>query len=225
MSPYIVCLIPTRGDRPVLLSRAIEMLAQQTLCPVNVIVIDDDPVDINKKDITWRYRNGLERVMSQHPNVELILFIEDDDWYSEDYIKTFYDAWLQAGKPELFGIGETYYYHIGLRKIYHEKHVGRASAFCTGITPAGISKMNWPNDDYSYVDFEFWKQLNGLLFIPNKPVAVGIKGHKVGTFFGGSGHYDSWAGYKHDDQELTWISNIIDKPSIDFYFKKICNGN
>jgi cellulose synthase/poly-beta-1,6-N-acetylglucosamine synthase-like glycosyltransferase len=56
--PYIVCLVPTRGDRPRMLKRCLEMLSQQTLQPVEVVLMNDPPLDPHVKDITWRYRNG-----------------------------------------------------------------------------------------------------------------------------------------------------------------------
>lgn len=218
-SPYIVCLVPTRGDRPKMLKRCIEMMSSQTLQPVEVFVMDDPPVDPNRKDITWRYRNGFQRILERHPDVELILLIEDDDWYSNAYIEVFHRAWEDAGRPEIFGLGETYYYHIGLRKFYHQRHEDRASAFSTGVSQA-ISRMVWPRDDYSFVDLEMWKQLEGKTSTVSPPISIGMKGHKEGGFFGGAGHNDQWNGYRNDDQKLEWISSIIDRGSFDFYFTK-----
>lgn len=196
------------------------MMSSQTLQPVEVFIMDDPPVDINRKDITWRYRTGIQRVIDRHPNVDLILLIEDDDWYSNAYIEVFYRAWEDAGRPEIFGLGETYYYHIGLRKFYHQRHEDRASAFSTGVTSA-ISKMVWPRDDHSFVDLEMWKQLDGKTFTVSPPISIGMKGYKEGAFFGGSGHNDQWNGYRNDDPDLQWIGSIMDRGSLSFYFATI----
>jgi len=216
--PYIVCLVPTRGDRPKMLKRCIEMMSSQTLQPVEVFIMDDPPVDPSKKDITWRYRTGIERIIERHPNVELILLIEDDDWYSNAYIEVFHRAWQEAGRPDIFGVGETYYYHTGIRRFYHQKHEERASAFSTGVTKAAMN-MSWPSDNYSFIDIEMWKQLSGKTFTASPPISIGMKGHKEGGFFGGVGHNDQWNGYRNDDKDLHWISSTIDKKSFYFYFE------
>lgn len=216
--PYVVCLVPTRGDRPRMLNRCIEMMSRQTLLPREVVVMNDPPIDPAAKDITWRYRVGVQRIIERHPEVELILLIEDDDWYSRTYVEVFYNAWNEAERPDVFGIDETYYYHIGLRKYHHQFHVGRASAFSTGVTNA-IERMSWPPDDYSYTDLEIWKQMKGRTFRPSPLITLGIKGHKEGSFFGGIGHNDSWNGLKHDDKSLNWIRSVIDEESFQFYFK------
>jgi glycosyltransferase involved in cell wall biosynthesis len=218
--PYIVCIVPTRGDRPRMLKRCLEMLSRQTLQPVEVVLMNDPPLDPHVKDITWRYRNGFKRVIERHPDVELILIIEDDDWYSNGYIEVFYKAWNEAGRPEIFGTGETYYYHLGLRKFYHQRHEERASAFSTGVT-AAISRMMWPSDDYSFVDLEMWKQLEGKTFFVEPPISVGIKGYGEGKFFGGIGHNDKWNGYRNSDDDLSWIRSVIDTESFNFYFNNL----
>jgi cellulose synthase/poly-beta-1,6-N-acetylglucosamine synthase-like glycosyltransferase len=215
--PYIVCIIPTRGDRPRMLQRCIEMMSKQTLQPVEVFLMNDPPVDPEKKDITWRYRRAFEDVIKRHPNVELILLIEDDDWYSNAYIEVFYRSWIENGRPDIFGIGETYYYHIGLRSFNHQIHVDRASAFSTGVTKA-IENMKWPDDEYSFVDIEMWNQIKGKTFIVNPPICIGMKGHEEGMMFGGIGHNRNWSGYTNEDYTLDWIGSIMDEESIDFYF-------
>ncbi len=219
---YVVCLVPTRGDRPTMLSACLEMMRQQTLLPREVMIINQPPLDPSKKDITWRYRTGLELAQERHPNAELILFIEDDDWYSPSYVEIFYDAWKNAGRPEIFGVGETYYYHMGSRLIYHEIHQKRASAFCMGVSLKILERMKWPNDDYSFVDIEMWSQLSGNTFMVSPPIAIGMKGHREGNFFGGAGHNDNLRGYDKEDKDLAWISSMIggkyNMDMISFYF-------
>lgn len=187
--------------------------------------MNDPPLDPEKKDITWRYRVGIERILERHPDVDLILFIEDDDWYSPSYIEVFYDAWNMANRPQIFGVGETYYYHVGMRRIYHEKHPNRASAFCTGISSKAIEHIKWPQDDYSSVDMNLWHQLGGNTFLVNPMIAVGMKGYNEGKFFGGKGHNEHWAGYDKHDPDLSWISSVINgkysQDMISFYFGNI----
>jgi hypothetical protein len=201
-----------------MLKRCVDMMSRQTLQPEEVFIMNDPPEDPGKKDITWRYRKGLQRIAERHPNTELVLLIEDDDWYSPSYIEVFYRAWNDAGRPEIFGVGETRYYHIGMKKLYHEVHQDRASAFSTGITLQGAEKMKWPNDDFSFVDLYMWRQLEGKTFVVDPPVCLGIKGHKEGTLFGGSGHNDKWWDHSQSDRDLFWARRVLDQESFTFYF-------
>lgn len=217
-NPYIVCLVPTRGDRPRMLKKCLEMMSSQTLLPREVILMNDPPLNPEVKDITWRYRKGLETVIERHPEVELILFIEDDDWYSRTYIEVFYKAWESAGKPDLFGIGETFYYHIKERRFFHQVHKERASAFCTGVTKKAFG-IRWPDDSYPSLDFELWKQLQGQTFVVSPLIALGMKGHSEGGLFGGVGHNDRWSGYNNEDPNLKWLRSIIGDDNLSFYFE------
>lgn len=212
----IGALIPTRGDRPKLLNHAIEQMQNQTTKPDVIEIMNDTPINFDK-DITWRYRIGCERILSK--GVDIVFLIEDDDYYDCSYIETVFSAWNLAGRSEIFGIGETTYYHLGLRAWYHQSHKERASAFCTMITREGINKMKWPKDNYSFTDIEFWKQLKGKTFISERPIALGIKGHNEGSLFGGIGHNKQWGGYKNFDLDLSWLKHTINKEAFEFYKK------
>ena len=78
--------------------------------------------------------------------------------------------------------------------------------------------MNWPADDYSFVDINIWKQFPGKTMISPIPLAVGIKGYKEGAHFGGMGHKDNWSCYKKfPDPDLDWLRNTVDEESFEFY--------
>jgi hypothetical protein len=207
-------LIPTRGDRPELLSFALNQMERQTRRPDTIEIVNDSPLS-QDKDITWRYRLGCERLLKN--GADVILLIEDDDFYSEDYLDTMVTAWEKNGNSQIFGIGETTYYHLGLRSFYQQRHPERASAFCTMLTANGINKMKWPKDNYSFTDIEFWKNIPGKTFMPSKLIALGIKGHNSGSLFGGIGHNSQWGGYKQTDLEMTWLKNIVDNKAFEFY--------
>jgi glycosyltransferase involved in cell wall biosynthesis len=215
----ISVLIPTRGDRPQFLSNAHRLLEAQTLKPTHVEVVDDPPKDAAKKDITWRYRIGCERILAANPNTEAIVLIEDDDWYAHNYIETMYNNWINAGRPLVYGIGETIYYHLGMRAWLKYTHLPRASAMSTLMSAAGASKMRWPDDNYVFTDIEIWKKLTGKTFIPDKPISIGIKGYKEGALFGGIGHRWDLCQYKINDEELNWLKDKVDSTSFEFYKK------
>jgi len=214
----IVALVPTRGDRPNQLANMRRMMNGQTRPLHGMVIVDDEPVDPTKKDITFRYRTGLTRIFEQYPECDLVTLVEDDDWYSPLYLEGMRQAWIDAGKPCTFGLGETYYYHLGIKAFHHQVHPTRASAFTTFMTRAHLN-MIWPADDYSFVDIDIWRQFPGkTVTFENNPPAIGIKGYGEGQFFGGIGHNDKWIEYrKNQDHDMTWLSDHIDKESFNFY--------
>lgn len=212
-------LIPTRGDRPQFLQHAHRMLAGQTLQPAHVEVVNDPPANASVKDITWRYRIGCDRIMTAVPDTDLILFIEDDDWYAPNYIETMSNKWTELGNPLTIGVGSTIYYHLGVRGWYNQSHPTRASAMSTGISPAGVKSMRWPKDEYVFTDIEIWKQIPGKTFEPATPIAIGIK-HGLGLC-GGIGHRRDLAHYKQRDPEFNWLRERVDAGSFDFYMSML----
>lgn len=207
-------LIPTRGDRTEFLKFALEQMDRQTLKPDVIELVNDTPLS-NDKDITWRYRIGCERLLSK--DVDVVFLIEDDDYYADDYIECMVNAWDAAERPQIFGIGETTYYHLELSSYNHHMHHERASAFSTMLTAEGIRNMKWPADNYVFTDIELWKVLKGKTFIPHKCLALGIKGHKSGALFGGMGHIANRILYKNRDLELNWLKSNINDTAFNFY--------
>lgn len=211
-------LIPTRGDRPHFLSNAVRLISDQTVQPAHIEIVDDVPADPAKKDITWRYRVGCERILAANPHTDVILFIEDDDWYHATYVETMCKGWDHAGRPDVYGIGDTTYYHLGLRAWQHQAHPNRASAMSTLLSASGVRSMRWPDDNYVFTDIEIWKKLVGRTFVPQNPLAIGIKGYKEGALFGGMGHNPNTAVYgRNQDPDLTWLCSKIDSVSYEFY--------
>ena len=95
-------IIPTRGDRLMLLENSLRLLGKQTVKPDRVLVIDEEPKS-DECDITYRYRTGYEKMT----DVDVIFFWEDDDWYIDDYIETMLKEWEKAGRPDLMGTRYT----------------------------------------------------------------------------------------------------------------------
>lgn len=207
-------IIPTRGDRNQLLDFALKQLDKQTVKPDLIEIVNDKPTS-GDKDITKRYRIGFERIIAK--GADVIFLIEDDDYYSPFYIETMMENWNKNGNPNIFGIGETIYYHLALRGYNKTAHAGRASAFTTMITKEGILNMIWPKDNYAFTDIEFWKHIQGKTFIPTGTLAIGIKGHKNGTVFGGMGHRANERLYTNRDEGLVWLKNNVDAESFVFY--------
>ena len=207
----IGAIIPTRGDRKIFLDYAVKQIKQQTKTVDEIIIVNDAPLS-PRKDITWRYKIGFKRAIEKGCN--LMFFWEDDDWYDPTYVQWMYDSWVSSNRPMLFGIGETYYYHIGIDKCHHMDHPGRASAFCTAVTP-DIARFMWPRDDEPFLDLKLWRAFRGTsVKFKNKVVAVGIK-HGIGLT-GGGGHEKNFRFYNGPDSSK-WFTETVDENSRQFY--------
>lgn len=227
----IAALIPDRGDRPRFLDKCLEQLRRQTR-EVDEIHIVSFPAKSDKADITERYRNGYQRISSR-ADIDLIFFIENDDYYAPDYIERMIAAWEIAGKPDLFGVGYTYYYHIKEKAFFQMIHPDRASAMNTCIRPR--LKINWPADHEVYTDLHLWSQDKCLdsavyskkTFSPEPLISIGIK-HGVGLC-GGRHHKDRLTRYRMpggwgnekasgvDDSKMEWLAANTDKEMFEFY--------
>jgi len=206
----IAVIIPDRGDRPKMLANCIRMMEGQTLKPY-IWLVDEKPKS-ELPDITYRYRTGYNFLSNPKLDIDLIFFIESDDWYHHNYLYTMYSCWLSEGKPDLMGIDYTYYYHLKLRKYFKYGHAGRASMMNTCIVP-GLT-FKWPVDSYRFVDMYLWDKLRGLTISPEKPISIGMKGHGEGMT-GGTGHDSKLHRYVNEDNGF--LEKYLDKESLEFY--------
>lgn len=208
-------IIPTRGDRLVLLENALRLLGKQTVKPDRVLVVGEPPIS-DACDITYRYRTGYEKMT----DVDVIFFWEDDDWYIEDYIETMLTEWEKAGRPDLFGTRYTIYYHLKLKRYFTMRHEDRASAMNT-LIKSNNTRINWGRDDNPYTDTWLWGPGQPFskkgLFTPVKVIAVGMK-HGIGKS-GGKGHRDTYHRFIHEDERCSFLRSVIDEESYQFYLK------
>ncbi len=203
-------LIPTRGDRPRLLEHCLAQLRSQTRPPDEIILVDDPPRS-HHKDITWRYRLGVERARAK--GVDAIMICEDDDWYHPEYLEWLLEGWQRHGRPPIFGVAETWYYHLAIGKRKHLSHPGRASGFCTLISGA-LESIRWPADHHPFVDLHLWRHIPGKA-VPfgDKIRAIGIK-HGIGMT-GGIAHRRNFGWERVDGRP--WFSRTVDPRSRQFY--------
>lgn len=211
MNEKIAVIIPDRGDRPDFLEMCKHMLRTQTVQPDEIIFVDFPAVD-DKCDITLRYRTAYHRLDGM--NFDCILFIENDDYYAPNYIETMVRKWNEHGKPDLFGTGYTYYYHIGLAKFVKFDHKRRASMMNTLIKPD--MQFEWCADDYPYTDAWLWQKIpNRVTFIPEKPIALGIK-HGIGMS-GGEFHRTRLERYRDHDSGFKFLRSNTTNEMFNFY--------
>jgi hypothetical protein len=203
-------IIPDRGDRPEFLANCKRMIQNQTISGVFVMIVDYPPIN-SECDITPRYRKGYE-FLSKH-NFDVILLMENDDYYSPKYIETMISEWEAHGKPDIFGTNYTIYYHIGICKFKKLTHYRRASAMNTLLKPN--LPIQWPVDNDPYTDIHLWKQLKGVTFEPKEIISIGIK-HNVGKT-GGQYHNTKMDRYEFEDSEMGFLKLSMDPESFTFY--------
>lgn len=196
-------IIPTRGDRPDFITQCKKLIKNQSLQPTDVIWMNYKP-ESNSKDITQRYKRGVE--IATKRRYDFVVFWEDDDWYHPDYLKWLISEWKKANYPNTFGVGETYYYHHGIKGKIHYDHPGRTSAFCTLVKlPVSFS---WPADSYAFLDMHIYKKSPPITvkFPKDKIYAIGIK-HGIGLS-GGGGHRKTH-GYIINENNAQWFYSHI----------------
>ncbi len=215
MDGKIGIIIPDRNDRPELLANCMRMMETQTLQPTIIEVVKDFPSN-DRCDITKRYRLGYERLRNK--GLDVIAFIENDDWYSSMYLDMMVKTWMGNGRPQLFGTNYTMYFHIKLQRYYTMQHDDRASAMNTLIKPD--MSFPWCPDDEPYTDIYLWTALKHKLthkhlFSPDPIISIGMK-HGIGKCGGGS-HVNRLGRYKHDGKQL--LKDTLDLISYQFYNK------
>lgn len=214
-------IVPDRGDRDKFMGNCQRMIKAQTIKNIRLMVVNYLPRSA-KRDITQRYRHGYEffnTLKQQGQPVDVIAFMENDDWYAPDYLESMIKGWMIYGKPNLFGMNYTIYYHLRLKKYYRMDHNTRASACNTLIKP--YLDINWPQDDEPFTDLYLWtkSQLNGVTFNPGKHIMLGIK-HGTGLT-GGMSHVDRLDRYESprgkDDRDMVFLKETMDEESFKFY--------
>jgi len=210
MTIKIGVIIPDRNDRPRFLAKCLEIISRQTLQP-HFIEVVNDPARTHEKDITWRYRIGYERLTAK--GADVILFIENDDWYAPNYIKTMIDRWIMLEKPFMIGTNNTLYYHIKSRKFLKIEHPRHSSAM--NMVISGGRWVDWGDDNNVFVDLHLWKKHIGILFDPKENISIGIK-HGIGMT-GGAAHDKDWKAFKLHDADGSFLKETVGETDFNFY--------
>jgi glycosyltransferase involved in cell wall biosynthesis len=204
----LLVITPDNGGRPDFIWQLRRMMNSQTRKPDLWFVVNY-PQTLWPCDITQRYRYAYERFSDEF---DLILFMENDDFYHPEYIETMLSEWKKHGKPDIFGTNYTIYYHVRLRKWFTFHHTRRSSMMSTLIRTK--LSIQWPVDGEPYTDAHLWKQLNGVTFEPEKHICLGIK-HGL-TPSGGAFHNDRLDRYVNDDENGEFLKSVTGD-NFDFY--------
>lgn len=203
-------IIPDRGDRPKFTEKCLEFISRQTLQPDFIELVNDKPKN-KDVDVTLRYKLGYTRLSEK--GADVIIFIENDDWYCDNYIKIMVSKWVEFDRPLMLGLNKTIYYHVNAKRYCELLHYGHSSAM--SMVVAGKKYFDFGKENNPFVDLYLWKKYKGLLFHLDKNINLGIK-HGIGLS-GGAAHDANWKGYKHEDLSGDYLKNIVGENDYNFY--------
>lgn len=146
---------------------------------------------------------------------EYLAIIEDDDWYSPDYLE-----WMisRLGGIEVVGLAPTVYYHLPAAKFAVLLHPGRSSLF----TVVGRTEFLRPRLEVAarettdpFVDLRLWSRLGSQAGTVLSGAAIGIK-HGLGSCLG-QGHNPELAFPWSYDTDRRWLKRMVGVDDLQFY--------
>lgn len=196
----MIALITPTGLRPQQIELCAHFMGRQTFQGkvVWIIVDDGNPVSIDfiqdnfreNWEIfkvfpypTWspgfctQSRNisaGIEALLVNYSisEIEAIFIIEDDDYYSPQYLETVF-GYLQG--YDAAGECCTVYYNVANRQVFTHPNSLHASLFQTAFSPKVLKVFIKSYD--SFIDLKFWGNLSGYKTnLVNSTYSIGIKG-------------------------------------------------
>ncbi len=196
MSNYTsgLTVITCTGDRPEAFALCAKYVARQTWSgPLQWIVVNDgsdedvlEAVDVPDRILVaqlipsppWRPgQNTLARnILAALPKVKYdkVLFIEDDDWYAEDYCTRM--SALLDGASGIVGDPTSVYYNVRSQSFRIMRNVGCASLCQTGLRSEYLTALrNTCQESADFIDARLWRRVPSRLLLHVGGV-VGIKG-------------------------------------------------
>jgi len=200
---------PTLGNRPKFINFLKSRLERQTRKADYSVFVDYENTT-GEVDIKERFVKGISECFDN--GCDLVIMIEDDDYYPLTYIEEMTSAWEQLGKPNLFGVKTTTYYHIESNRFVNMAPA-HCSAFCSAVSKGANYSVG--ESGSPYYDIALWKANKGVqVDIMHPP--LGIK-HGQGVC-GGVGHNPNAPLYqKNTDKSLTLLRQRVDAEAFDFY--------
>lgn len=221
MKPFITA-ITTTVNRPAAFALCEQFMARQTVRPDQWIVADGGdvpavptmgqrhvwrPMPPGARNLACNLLNALERARG-----DLIVFIEDDDWYHQDHIRCLVAMGERFPLAVAFGDPMQRYYNVPQRKFRTFDNVG-ASLCQTAISSEASALLQhvihscMARDTYG-IDTTFWRALPAHTWgLQSVDTVVGMKG-LPGQPGLGIGHRP--AGPKwHDDPSLQKLKDWI----------------
>jgi len=185
-------LITPTGERPYAFALCQRMMARQDYKgPVRWIVVDDGevPSEITIRRTGWavevirpepKWKPGdntqgrnLNLALDAADSGDVVVFIEDDDWYSPKWLS---EIARQISRAELVGEADAVYYNARTRRWSRLGNFEHASLRCSAIRDGALETLRRVLETpYKYYDQRLWKaHADKALF--NTRLTVGMKG-------------------------------------------------
>jgi len=200
---------PTRGDRPRVFDAMNALYIAWQDYPVQEHWRVAYPPLGEQPDLVPRVRHGMRQALES--GAELVLIMEDDDYYSPSYVRRMVEEWEGAGRPPALVSMDAWRYHLATRNWGHIREDKRRPAlFVSGFS---AQPPSWPQDDHVFLDDYLARSVPGLhrFMLPDWE-AIGIK-HGLGLC-GGNQHWlmaqDTWPGESDTDGGL--LRSVIGEP-------------
>jgi hypothetical protein len=231
-----VSVITATGDRPEAFKLCDEYMNRQTYKRhIRWIVVNDGFVEVEPKaDVAVVYirrgkipgeRPGMSVALNlleaiKHVDTEIFAFMEDDDWYSHDYIEQIVN-WLEG--YDIAGEAPSVYYHIVKRRWMLMSNRSHASLCQTGVKKHLLPEFHKIVTTHPRgIDMRLWKRgvwKKNLILHPgieSERKCIGIKG-MPGRNGMGVGHIPEHRLY-NDDPAGKRLTQLIGQDA-DKYFK------
>lgn len=207
----MITLITPTGGRPEAFKLCEKWIKNQTYKgDMEWIVIHDLPEEklnttmgqkIMLAPTSWKPHINTQRENMRealkHVRGDIILFIEDDDYYAPKYIETMVTLLKTS---EIAGLSNSRYYHVGVPGFKRMNNYAHASLSQTAIRKSMLGRLSRAVESgHFYFDIELWKYCKEdcipLSLVANSPAATGIKGMPGRAGLSG-GHDKNW--YEED---------------------------
>lgn len=172
----ITCLTCT-GDRPVCLNLLSRWMKNQTRKPDQWLIIDDGKQPyIPTMECDYVYRvpqiNDPEQTLNlnmdyalNHIKGDIVLFCEDDEYYSPLYIETMVK---KLSTHDAVGICKSKYYHLPTRTYHIHLNNDHASLAQTGVKRAFLEQFRENLKGDPFIDIRLWKEIAGNDFLQKR---------------------------------------------------------
>jgi hypothetical protein len=220
-----VTLITPSSERHFAIARCEEYIKRQTYKgPLQWIVAEDSkkPYDLTCGQVHIKRTSGSDKVTSFLGNIKAILpeieydnvlIIEDDDWYSPEYI-SLYKHRLE--RWHLVGEGPARYYNVKEKCFRFCQNDSRASFCQTGLRATSLDKLYASIQKHNaFVDARLWDKKLPKFVFQGDTHCIGIKGMpgKKGI---GIGHRPTKANFIADP-DFKELEKWIGKEDTDWY--------
>lgn len=224
-----ITVITATGDRLEAFALCQRYVARQSRKPDEWIVVDDGtspahfsiPWPPSTQFLRRPPSSGMtlgDQIRAAMPFVtgDLVVFMEDDDWYSQDYLYVMGRV-AEEVPATVIGVDADIYYNLRNRTMRHFGPGRQHASLCqTAIRwPAGRERLERAVEA-DVIDVSLWRGLSpgdGHRFRVEPPLVVGIKG-MPGRPGHGIGHRSRGPVRDHDLGEL---ERLIGREDIDLY--------